>query len=201
MLELRQASSWLQVQLWRGKIFPLENTSVNNSATVMQTLKKTLAMTIQVQPLAKFKRRQQQLHKSTSVGSDCRVATTIPWPKRKPIPYCCQAAKKEAEPGENSRLLKILFRIPLQIWKVIRSAVHWTSCGSSQTMFDSLHLWELFLPFWCSVIGSWVTDFIATSSTKETSPEIYRLLLTSTTISFASLFLIQPPPDFKTTSP
>lgn len=78
MLELRQASSWLQVQLWRGKIFPLENASVNNSATVMQTLKKTLAMTIQVQPLAKFKRRQQQLHKSTSVGSDSRVATTIP---------------------------------------------------------------------------------------------------------------------------
>ena len=56
MLKLRQASSWLQVQHWRWKIFPLGNASVNNSATVMQTLKKTLAMTIHVQSLAKFER-------------------------------------------------------------------------------------------------------------------------------------------------
>lgn len=58
MLKLRQASSWLQVQLQRGKILPLGNASVNNSTTIMQTLKKTLAMTMQVQPLAKFERRQ-----------------------------------------------------------------------------------------------------------------------------------------------
>lgn len=128
-----------------------------------------------------------------------RVATTIPWPKRKPRLCCCQAAKKR----QNQERIQDFLRFFLEYHRKYgrSSVVQYTGPPLEVANVWFTACWELFSPFWCSVVDSSVTDFIATNSPKETSPEICRLLLTSTTGSFASLFLIQPSPDFKTTSP
>lgn len=61
--------------------------------------------------------------------------------------------------------------------------------------------WGSFLPFWCSVGGTWVTGSKATNSTRETCPETYKLLLTPNTICFSSFYLISLYLDFKIIHP
>ena len=112
VLQLRQASSWLHVQLGRGKILPLGNASVSNSTILIQTLKRNSSYDQPGPALQQIGKKTiviAQIHIHWLWLQDCH---NHPMTKEETKVSLLSGSRKEAEPREKSRLLRIIFRIP-----------------------------------------------------------------------------------------
>lgn len=139
----RKTSSWLHVQLCKGKGSSLINGPVH---ICQQHSERFWAMSTQVQPFSKLEREWQWLHGPPL--SSLILGSHLP-PPHDWKPSLPSGNKKEEDLGGKSRLLRILFRRPPQGWRSsglwgagppLEVAVAPWGHLKKKTMLDSQHL-------------------------------------------------------------